>query len=104
MGNRRHTDRRYRLPDVMRRSIGVCSVCGKQMYLSKKDAKADARRLYPGDLMRVYQCGEMWHITSQSTRQMTRWRAWNAGSGPYAAQAPGSDMPGDIDDQTEEQA
>jgi hypothetical protein len=58
------------------RSTGVCPACGKHMYASKKGAKMDARRLFPGSLMRVYQCGAYWHFTSQTTQQITKWRAY----------------------------
>lgn len=61
------------MPDRVK-SFGACPVCGKQMYASKKAAKVNARRLFPGVLMRVYQCGGTWHFTSQTTAQATKWR------------------------------
>jgi hypothetical protein len=40
---------------------GTCPACGKQGYVSRKMAKKGAARLYPGEKMSVYQCGDLWH-------------------------------------------
>ena len=37
-------------------SLGPCPYCGKKAYSSKVSAKANARRLYPGERFRVYKC------------------------------------------------
>ena len=42
-----------------------CAACGKKCYPDRKLAKAVARILYPGRTMRVYGCGEGFHLTSQ---------------------------------------
>lgn len=67
---------KYRMSDLSKRVLGTCPVCGKKRYSSRQAAKRDARRLFPGDRMRVYQCGTSWHITSQTTQQVTEWRAY----------------------------
>lgn len=42
--------------------LGACAECGKQRYRSRTAARKAARRLYPGEALRAYQCGEYWHI------------------------------------------
>ena len=54
----RHSHRTAQLP------IATCADCGKRAYTSKGSAKNSARLLYPGQRMRVYRCGEWWHLTS----------------------------------------
>lgn len=56
--------------------VATCAECGKKSYLSKRAAKADARRLFPGELMREYPCGRWWHLTSQSTEVTARQREY----------------------------
>lgn len=36
--------------------------CGKFAYLTRKDARATARRAHPNESMSQYQCGGYWHI------------------------------------------
>lgn len=54
--------------------LGKCEVCGKFRYRTKKGAKQAAAQIFPGQLMRVYDCGPWWHITSQPTEVVTRHR------------------------------
>lgn len=42
--------------------FGICEVDGKIRYGSRKDAKLQARRLYPGDHLTAYDCGDYWHF------------------------------------------
>ncbi len=51
-----------------------CGACGKKSYPSRKMAKAVMRILYPGRKMRVYDCGEGFHATSQSAATAARER------------------------------
>jgi hypothetical protein len=44
--------------------LATCPDCGKRGYISKRAAKQAAGVLYPGTRMRVYRCGDMWHMTS----------------------------------------
>ncbi len=67
----------YRDPRPVRQ-LSTCAVCGKRSYGSKRDAKADGRRLFPGSLMRVYQCGQWWHLTSQPTEVTAKQREYRA--------------------------
>lgn len=76
------TNPRYRRNAVRRsqatqqKPLASCPVCGKQAYTSKANAKAGARRLYPGARMRAYPCPgtPWWHITSQDAEQTARMR------------------------------
>jgi ribosomal protein L37E len=50
--------------------LGRCASCGKQIFLTRKDAKQAAARAFPGKKrMRVYQCQEAeprwWHWTTR---------------------------------------
>lgn len=41
---------------------GTCETCGKKRYLTRKEARAARRMLYPGeDKMTAYNCGDYWH-------------------------------------------
>lgn len=42
--------------------IGLCEVCGKRTFASRRAAKKAARFWFPGEALRAYQCGEHWHI------------------------------------------
>jgi hypothetical protein len=46
------------------RHVGSCpdQDCGKLRYLSRKDARAAARLVDPGDRMSPYPCGSYWHF------------------------------------------
>jgi hypothetical protein len=48
----------------IRSSVGTCSTCGKQCYPSKRDAKAQSRRMPVRRLGRLhpYKCGDYWHF------------------------------------------
>jgi hypothetical protein len=59
------------------RSIECPAGCGKRAWPSRKAAKQAARVLYPGAVMRAYLCrsdGVSWHLTSQATATITRYR------------------------------
>jgi hypothetical protein len=42
----------------------TCQHCGKQTYLSRKEAKRVAKTVHPGEDLNAYRCphGEGWHI------------------------------------------
>lgn len=54
--------------------------CGKVRYLTRKEARHHARTFrgsHDYGKLRAYQCdGGFWHLTSQSARRTTIWRAW----------------------------
>lgn len=65
---KKRRNRAHHRPDpipVTRPGLGDCPVCGKQMFTSKANARANAVILYPGDRMRVYPCSGWFHLTSQ---------------------------------------
>lgn len=70
--------RHQRRPEPDRRGTNLkwagCAACGKYSYPSRKAAKTRARQLYPGETMRVYRCGDAWHMTSTSTADTTYYR------------------------------
>lgn len=41
--------------------VGICPVCGKRRYRSRKDAKSVLRKLRGQGRQHVYQCGDYWH-------------------------------------------
>ena len=43
-------------------SVGRCSECGKQCFRSRKAAKRHVAKLFPGDRMSIYTCGEFFHF------------------------------------------
>ena len=47
---------------------GLCPVCGKHRYRSRRGAKAAARLLYPSSRMYVYRCGGWLHLSSAVVR------------------------------------
>jgi hypothetical protein len=47
----------------------TCPVCGKKAYETRRVAERDARRIFPGATMRVYVCGQLWHLTSESAKE-----------------------------------
>ena len=63
---KRGTNRRY--------AFATCPVCGKRGYNSKQEAKGAAKLLYPGSRMRVYECGTLWHMTSQDAETTAQCR------------------------------
>ena len=66
---------RYAAPDLRPDQMVVltCRVCGKKCYRSKGEARRAARQIY-GQAYRVYRCGELWHMTSQSAAAAERHR------------------------------
>jgi hypothetical protein len=50
--------------NAARLNTGRCPQCGKNRYPSRAAARKAARILSPGRRLRVYQCGEYWHLTS----------------------------------------
>jgi hypothetical protein len=48
--------------------------CRKQAYQTRAQADRVARRVYPQQTMRVYQCGDWWHMTSQDAETTERGR------------------------------
>jgi hypothetical protein len=80
MGRSRSRHSRYApgaVPRREQRAAGKCPACGKDSYTSKKLAKQDARRLFPGDTMRVYPCpgSRYWHMTSADAQRAAGIRA-----------------------------
>ena len=63
---------------------GECE-CGKIRYYTRKEARQQARKILgsgrPGHL-RAYRCdsGSFWHLTSESTAKVTRYRAYRRAS------------------------
>ena len=59
--------RRQKTPPYMEadRPLGDCADCGKKCFASRGAAERHGRRLYPGRRMRIYACGQWWHLTSQ---------------------------------------
>ena len=49
----------------LKRAAFTCAACGKRGYASRDQAEKAARLLHPGERMRAYQCGPLWHLTSQ---------------------------------------
>jgi hypothetical protein len=46
-------------------SRGACRMCGKQSYVTRKDARKAAKRAFPGEHMQAYECrygGGLWHV------------------------------------------
>ena len=71
----RHSHRTAQLP------IATCPDCGKRAYTSKGSAKNSARVLYPGQRMRVYQCGPWWHRHVTGRGESCRVQGQAAGPG-----------------------
>lgn len=40
----------------------TCPRCGKRRYPTRRVARRQARRLYPGDRLSAYPCGTFWHV------------------------------------------
>lgn len=62
----------------------VCPRCGKREWPTRKDAKAAARRFFPGERLSVYRCGDVWHLghlpTAVRRGHITRDEIWRRGS------------------------
>jgi uncharacterized OB-fold protein len=50
--------------NTARLNAGQCAECGKSRYPSRAAARKAARMVSPGRRLRVYQCGDYWHLTS----------------------------------------
>ena len=50
------------IPSYAVRSSGTCPTCGKQMFTSRKKAKAYCHAWRPSERYSVYQCGDYWHF------------------------------------------
>lgn len=68
-----------RTRDISRHGFATCADCGKRAFTSKTAAKRGARVLYPESRMRVYRCGEWWHLTSQDAARAAEMRGRAAG-------------------------
>ena len=42
--------------------IGTCPDCGKARWRTRRQAVQAAQRIYPGQHMSPYQCGDFWHL------------------------------------------
>lgn len=75
---RRHYGRQYGQPEKHHRGRGeatiTCPTCGKVSFPTRQAAKRAGRQLYPDTLMRAYRCGRWFHLTSQPTEVVTRYR------------------------------
>lgn len=43
-------------------AVGICPVCGKRSYTSRRAARRAARALHPAAVLRAYRCGQHWHV------------------------------------------
>lgn len=43
--------------------LSRCQTCGKWCYETRRVAKQAGRTIHPGYRMRVYRCGDYWHLT-----------------------------------------
>lgn len=59
--------------------VARCPACGKWGYCSRQVVKRAAVRIYPGSRMRFYQCGPLWHMTSQDAETAAQHRERQAG-------------------------
>jgi len=59
--------------------LGDCPACGKKTYPTRQACEREARRLYPDMTMRVYPCGDWWHMSSQDAATAERERDRHAG-------------------------
>src|SRR6266700_1900629 len=50
--------------NTARLNVGRCAECGKTRYPSRAAARKAARMVSPGRRLRLYQCGDYWHMTS----------------------------------------
>lgn len=51
--------------------------CRKIRFRSRRDAKSMAKKLYPGDHLSVYQCGDWWHMGHPPQRVIAG-RGWGS--------------------------
>lgn len=51
-------------------AIGRCPNCGKLRYLTRKKARAAARKLHPGKHMSIYRCVGWYHIGRPSQERV----------------------------------
>lgn len=52
----------------------TCPDCGKQCFKTRHLAKVSAERIFPGQTMRFYECGDFWHFTSVTAGRMAYYR------------------------------
>lgn len=50
--------------------LGTCQACGKVSYETRRDARRAGKSFHPGARTSVYQCGQLWHVT---TSKRPRW-------------------------------
>jgi hypothetical protein len=72
----------------------TCPYCGKQAYVTRKDAKYMAKRMHQGQTTRLHQCrderearntSEHWHVTTMGAWATMRYKDYEAsGRQPYA--------------------
>lgn len=62
--------------DISARAISVmrCPWCGKLCYRNREDAKRAARQQIRLGRLRVYNCGEFWHLTRQTGEESAEHR------------------------------
>jgi hypothetical protein len=53
-----------------RAHVGACSGCGKVSYVTRRDARRAGKTFHPDARTSVYQCGQLWHV---STSLAPRW-------------------------------
>jgi hypothetical protein len=65
---------------------GTCPrPCGRRQYVSRSEAKAASRALYPGRTPRPEPCGRFWHIgPDQDAEQVAAEREQKSGGGSDA--------------------
>ena len=51
-----------------RLNAGRCAECGKSRYPTRALARKAARMVSPGRRLRIYPCGDYWHMTSARGR------------------------------------
>jgi hypothetical protein len=65
-------------------SHATCTDCGKQIYVTRKEAKHAADVLHPGATMRVYTCPlsamnpPPWHFTKMGALRTESWKNYEA--------------------------
>lgn len=86
-GNRRNRRTTVDSPIV---PMHTCSGCGKQAYLTRKDAKFMGRKMHQTQKIRLYQCrgrntNDNWHVTTMGAWATMRYKDYEAnGRKPYA--------------------
>lgn len=60
---------------VLEHGFTTCPDCGKNRYVTRKVALL-IRKRDPSRKYRAYRCGDYWHVTSQPTAKVTKFRKW----------------------------